>query len=404
MATRRWQLDLAHSVIQNALTELSSLNTHHFSSVVGGGYNFLMRAMPVFQNASRVYASSVDTVSGFWMSPDRVDQRTVRDYWRAQPSQTFRLFVFSSPENAHNYVHILNAHARRYGETGRVYLCSAFAYRQVLDSIGEGSMDQDFAVLDYESSTGEQATFKASLEAGRFTVTREVRGSVVRLMEDFKQFFLRLEGLPQGEFNQQLSVMRWQVDLQTTPERWASCLKLIFGSNRPDVLHMVFVARTIVTGSTAVRKQLSQVMRDLRALLSDVRAKRSNILLKDFWVGEGLGIAAHDPTTNGRIETDDSDSFPCVFLMRFDDSQSLKLWYEDPRHATIRRRLYELLDDRMPQMFLHMDAKNGREREHLYAEIERLAAAYLRRRDYVEADTIDDIVLRPSFRPPVPFQ
>ncbi|MEI9947715.1 MAG: SIR2 family protein [Pseudomonadota bacterium] len=403
-SSRRWQLDLAHNVIQNALAELTSLNTHQFSSVVGGAHNFLMRAMPIFENADNVYAASVDSVSAFWVSPERGDQRVARQYWRVQPAKTQRLFVFRSPENAHEYVHILNAHARRYGDVGRVYLCSAFAYRQILDLIDAGPGDQDFAVLEYRNPGGDTSAFKASLEAGKFTLTRDPGSSVLRLMEDFKQFFLGLEELPPGEISDQVGVMRWEVDLQSTPDKWASRLKRIFGSNQPDVLHMVFVSRTVIKRSVGVRERLTEVMRELRALLADVRTKRDKILLKEFWIGEGLGVAAHDPITNGRIETDDSDSFPCVFLMRFEDADSLKRWYEDPRHAAVRRRLYELLDDRMPQMFLKMDASEGREREQLYAEIERLAAAYLRRRDYVEADTMDDIVRRPSFRPPVPFQ
>jgi hypothetical protein len=89
--------------------------------------------------------------------------------------------------------------------------------------------------------------------------------------------------------------------------------------------------------------------------------------------------------------------------MRFNDEDSLRHWYADPAHSTLRRRIYELIDPALPPLFASIDAKEGPSAQ-LYETIERLASKHLARRDYRESDTIDDIVCRKQFNPKVRFE
>lgn len=397
--SQRWRLELANRIVENASSEILSLNTHQFCSIVGGGHNFLMRAKPVFEQASSVYAVSLDSVSKFWVSEKRIDQQVALEYWKAQPSQTHRLFVFGTPESAHEYATILNIHTKKYGATGGVFLCSTAAYHRLLESIGIATHKEDFAVLEYETTAG-PAIFKATLDVERFTVVRELSKGVVKEMAAFKEAISQLLHLAPGQLDLTNQVMRWQENLQNDRETWAQRLNVLFGPHKPDLFHIVFIA-SAATRQADVNVQLRALMRELRELLSSVRNSES-VRLKDFWVGDYHPVPAYDSRTNGRILNSEASNFPRMLLMRFDDEESLRRWYADEAHSALRRRIYELVDPSLPPLFARIDAAEGPSSE-LYEKIEQLASKHLSRRDYKESDTIDDIVCRKPFKPKIRF-
>ncbi|MET0385736.1 MAG: SIR2 family protein [Polyangiales bacterium] len=399
---RDWQIDLAHQVVESAAHELATLNKQRFEAHIGRGHNFLMRAKPVFEHATRVLAVSIDTVSQFWLSHDRTDQQIARHYWRAQPRSTQRLFVFASPESAHNYATILNIHARRYGDTGRVYLCSADAYESFARSAGLNdpsySVTYDFAVLDYPSSNG-QVTYVATLDGESFKVIREP--DHLHRMDEFKAGMLKLGQLEPSCIDEESRIMRWQVDFQNDPETWAQRLRTLFGARRLDVFHMVFVAKTALEAD-GVKQDLQGLLRELRNTLADFEElHRHRIRLKDFWIGDAHNSAARDGQFDGRIRNDEASHYPLMLMMRFEDEDGLLRWYGDKEHSKLRRKLYELLDARVKPLF---DTITNGPAATAYEHIETTIASALTRRDYREADTIEDVVRRRPFRPPIKFE
>ena len=175
--------ELSLAILQNVNNELYSLVNENYESIVSEGTNYLMRAKPVFENASQVYAVSIDLVSSFWVSRDILSQKRARDYLKTQPNNTIRLFVFSNPDSAHNYVTVLNIHARQYGAEGRVFLCSMQAYKNLVNEFSDSSPPQDkwfsndFAVLEYSDNEGKRTSiFKATLDGIFFKSKRSKRG------------------------------------------------------------------------------------------------------------------------------------------------------------------------------------------------------------------------------------
>ncbi len=404
-SVRRWQQMLAEEVIQGAAQELESLNTQKYNAYIRRGHNFMMRARPVFECADRVFAVSVDNVSQFWVSLDRAEQRVAESYIRAQPRNTHRLFVFDSPESAHNHATIMNIHVRRYGDTGGVYLCSRRDYDRLLYATGVPGGQHDFAALEYSGSDSVVTTFVATLDADRFSINKEPTQALAKQMDEFKQTLEGFGTLDGGEIDDHHNVMRWSIDMQKHEDEWANKLKQLFGARKPDVFHMVSLSERALQEPEKRREvvRLVHAVRDMLVRLPSRSEKK--IHLKDFWVGEALGVrkAARDAATGGKIANDGAIKEPLILWMRFDSEEDLHAWYSDEEHSVVRRNLYQAFDEEIKELVSAGFTGRGGS-EALYAKIENIAAKYLVRRDYVESDTIDDIVRRRPFRPPFKFE
>jgi hypothetical protein len=402
---RRWQQLLAYEVIRGTAQELESLNTQRYSAYIRRGHNFMTRARPVFECADRVFAVSVDNVSQFWVSLDRADQRVAESYIRAQPPNTHRLFVFDSPESAHNHTTIMNIHVRRYGDTGGVYLCSRKDYDQLLYATGVPGGQHDFAALEYSDCDRGVTTFVATLDADKFSINKEPTQELSKQMDEFKLVLGGFSSLTAGEVDNDSNVMRWSVDMQEKRDIWAKKLKQLFGARKRDVFHMVSISAKALR-TPEKREEVVQLVHAIRDMLGRLPSRvERKIRLKDFWVGEALSVrqAARDGATGGRIVNDGALREPLMLWMRFDSEEDLQAWYADEEHSAARRNLYLAFDEEIEQLLSTVSpVRSGGEA--LYAKIESIAAKYLVRRDYVESDTIDDIVRRRPFRPPFKFE
>jgi hypothetical protein len=151
-------IDLGQSALANSL-----------QMDISAGTRFLFLASPIFESAKRFFATSVDTVSRFWIGSRT--RRSAYEYLeRHRPSPTHRtaskdgahrLFVFHDAEVAHLHARVLDAHVERYRE---VFFCSRRAYERLLkDVIVDGNISamrrRDFAVLDCGTEDKESLYF-----------------------------------------------------------------------------------------------------------------------------------------------------------------------------------------------------------------------------------------------------
>jgi hypothetical protein len=407
---------LATSVIHNLNQELNSLVHENFESIVGEGSNFLVRAKPVFENASKIYAISNDSVSSFWVSSSMLNQKLARDYLQTQPPHTIRLFVFESPDSAHNYCTILNTHAKVYGDIGRVFLCSTHSYKEIVNQFTDSDdkekwlRSSDFAVLVYSNKKGQgSSVYKATLDGKHFKVKRSARGGFPPVeASEVIRFFTSLSDLSPGSIDPDFNVMRWQVDLHKQKDLWARKLYDLFVDREQDVIHLVFFADHAFQDINT-KQQLIQKIKNVKALLDNFKEDNGNhIQCKDVWFGEFHLSHANDGITNGRIRNSDSRKYPYLLFMRFANAKSLEQWYNDHDHSNVRRSLFELFNPEIAALFNQVDeiavANPGDvNMSTIYDEIEEKASNYMGRRDYKEAETIIDIVEKKPFRPKIKF-
>jgi hypothetical protein len=406
---------LAYSTLQNVNDELSSMVKENYRSKVGKGSNFLMRAKPVFENASQIYAVSLDVISSFWVSHNISNQKLARDYLITQPENTVRLFVFSNPDNAHNYVTVLNTHARKYGQEGRVFICSFDAYESLINEFTKSDTSKqsmllktDFAILEYSNNTGNNTSiYKATLDRHFFTVVKSPDSEPLPLdTTDIKNVFAELSSLKPGQIDSDYQVMRWEIDLQTKKKQWADSLSEIFKDRESDVIHLVFFAQHAFQGSDA-KEKLRIKIRDVKSILEELREdKNHHIQCKDVWFGEYHIASANDARTNGLICNGESQKFPYLLMMRFANKTSLASWYRFDKHSDLRRKLFESFNSEIADLFTQIDEivrlnPHDVQVSNIYSDIEQHASDYMCRRDYQEDETIIDIVERTPFRPKI---
>ena len=137
-----FKANLAQVVLDLCRDEIAGITGNQYATHLAEETNFLVRASPIFRAASGLYATSIDDVPTFW-SDEAVKQRVVR-YVQAQPSNSQRLFIFSEPEVLQRFGKVLDAHARRYGVEGRVFVISKAHYRRLIPRF---AVNNDAAVL-----------------------------------------------------------------------------------------------------------------------------------------------------------------------------------------------------------------------------------------------------------------
>lgn len=412
--SERWKNEVCKTILDNATEELISLKNENYTSVIGENANYLMRAKPVFQEASSIYAVSLDTVSGFWVSSQKRHEDLAHDYLASQPPHTHRLFVCSSPESAHNYATVLNIHSRRYGVQGGVFLCGISQY---IDMIRELDLVQyehqgeavglDFAILEY--GIGQSArVYKATLNGELFhVVPRTSRRPFPRFdSEAIRRWFLELKKLAPGEIHSDWKIMKWEVDLQHRPDEWSEKLHYLFDRRPRDVFHLVLLANEHPR-SPEEHSEFARAVGEIKQRLHEVVDKELNTFrLKDFWFGESAQVSARDAVTDGTLNTNCNSPGKYLLYMRFADKDGLEQWYRDKSHSRLRRLLYETFSEEIVSEYSEMDrllngtAPAGKKKaESIHRRIETKASKHISRLDYLEVESLRDLVRRKPWRP-----
>jgi hypothetical protein len=256
--------------------------------------SFIVRASPLFEEASQVYAISIDQFSEFWVSEDQ--RSRAQEYTSHQPENSIRLFVFSSIENAQRYRYILGSHYARYGKRGAVLLTSRASYRQFLASIDVEKvpelLERDFAILAFKDQSlpskgyadDEYEYFEATLSR-----TKLVCEQLPRLQDYHRSFistFEELRNLADGQ--SQAGIRKWQEEFKFDDSQGRSALSATFGiaaeadglSQRP-VYHILFLAATSPAPATVAHVE-ENVRDELERLLHRKTGER---LVEDLWFG-----------------------------------------------------------------------------------------------------------------------
>jgi hypothetical protein len=118
-------------------------NTHdEINRIIGGAKyevdigiesNFLLRAKPLFANAEKIYAISLNNVSNFWI--EKGSQPLAREYLKSQPESTKRLFVFDGAQSLDLYWSILSKNYTAYGYKGAVLITDRANYTKFLAQV-----------------------------------------------------------------------------------------------------------------------------------------------------------------------------------------------------------------------------------------------------------------------------
>jgi hypothetical protein len=249
--------DLVKRILREASQEIQQLKGIEYKIDVGAEKNFLVRARSIFENADEIYAVSIDSVSTFWT--DEKNVQLAESYIKAQPNNTVRLFVFTSPRTANLYKQILQANHNSYGNEGRVFLCSLHSYRNLMAKFGSTSnavsfMDKDFGILLYSQQGANRSNRKylkveAFLDHSELSFRNIDSSSTNSFNYDgLLGYFHKLKELDFNNYakegaenDQKIVVKRWNHACVTDESLWEEELQELFPEERyGDVYHFVF--------------------------------------------------------------------------------------------------------------------------------------------------------------------
>jgi hypothetical protein len=404
--------------------EIIDVGREEYEIDIDHGFSYLRRARPLFDKdkwkndpSVRIsVVSVVETVSSFWLDNPELSE----PYRDNQPAHTIRLFVFRKPETLVRYTEELAKHYVVYGEKGAVLVCSYDEYAKFLtrlkgDNILFPRPDQDFALIARGGSG--QEVIRVELDRRTFGF-RRVTGHEMQVCTEIQDQFKKLRDDPslQGghtnadreEYDRRLLCGRWYPHLGETQNRkfLTTFIDELFKDREGSAYHMVFL-------SNAERiENLSNLKDVLRKLWHGERMKvfRETCGLIDVWFGTKMRTYERDEVR--QLCTERPELNPAVIIMKFESKTGLEHFLTHAEHLRIRKDFYKalgsdvswLLDTRIADGtvadFLYSasqrEGASTSELEQMRTQarsaLEKLAATYFTRRDYVDSLTAGDVV------------
>jgi serine/threonine protein kinase len=380
---QHFRIEILKEILNGLKSELNELNANTYEFDIGTEKNFLLRATPLFENAHKVYAISLDTISSFWTKSER---QSVRIYIERQPINTIRLFVFKTPKRAHQYSKILDANDRWYGSSaagnkgsGMVLVSSFESYQNFLSSYTDLNLgeyqEKDFGLLNYGDYFIEATLDISQLRFREQTNHRETKFK--RMIEKLDELLM----LQEGEMDPITKFLKWSPSFLNNRELWAEKLSKMFEMRAGrEYYHLVFFA-------PSVGQQI--VVETKRRLIE----KRKELGLDDVWVGTRQRANVADGEFGGLIDTGKDDEWNRILIMRFQGKDDMVKFYHHPIHSKIRKFAFSNFNNQLDNLYKQLlEEKDNFKRLELYHHIEREAKQFMERRDYVDAEDIYDLV------------
>ena len=384
-------------VAMEAESEILSMTGPEFEIDIGLAKSFLQRGTPLFNAASRVYAVSLARVSEFWVKQE--NRELVKRYIQKQPERTCRLFVFSTPDEAHYYVKLLDFHSRSYGKTGIVAICSEPNYRRLLEKykvVGNRQTlkDEDFGVLWFEHEQDNAIEKYEARLSGVSLSFREI-GQDKSCDIDHARFAHCMESLKDklrpGEVDEN-GIMSWKPGFHREKQAWARRLQELFGERTADYYHFVFF--NTETESCLGADGLGHVRDNLRQSEQELGIKR-------IWLGKlDNTVPAKDGTFGFELHKKNNPQQQYVLMMNFASRRDLEEYYQHAIHSAERKTVYLKFCPALKPVFRvprpATDRKRRRNRSESDAAkvIELVAESFMQRQDYVELEEFENIVTK----------
>lgn len=393
-----FRLGIAQKVVQALNKELDNLRQSDYTVNLSLDQNFLLRACGLFANSSGIYATSIDSLSSFWIASD--SENALR-YTHIQPLNTMRLFVFSSASSMHQYRNVLTEHHRQYGAEGGVFMCTIDSYDHLISSLLSPALrrqlaGKDFAFLEF----GNRAKpYLATLSSDSLHCNQLASSSVYSSLKDAFDGFACLR---KHELDGKYKVLKWFPTYATHKSEWKLALETLFTPeekelNRREVFHHIFFHSKVVSSGNARALELAIVK--AVALLREIPKKDdSGMLIRDIRFGQMVPseiisrLNAIDGRFMGQIMIGNHhlESYPYCLSMTLDSIEDLEHYYSHPIHSEAREEIFSACDDRIRALYkmIHNEA-NRQIKADLYHAIEGIANGIVVRADYFDVDRID---------------
>lgn len=351
--------------------------TRIFRAKLGAGRQFLTRAEGIFGHASKIVAFSLDSVSTFWASPKmRVEVKKYIDHQGTKQflekaaglprENVFRLFVFTTPERAHDYARRLDYHSRKFPNT---FVCSLDHYRELLRTrvVSRPEYTQrwttrDYGLLTYEGQHGISASYFATFEDEDFTIrpidegSEEIEGVRIARATELLQTMAQDCGPARVSDIYGVPILKWVPGFWETKkgrQQWAKALGELFTEEHADVFHATGFKIARHEDYTVFRQALAELKNDLNRGTASGSLNRFGI--RNIRLTRRLDYKKHPPhpideTTKGKLFYPEKELPSDVIVMRVADREKLHGFLSHPDHLRLRLKLFMTLAKTNPKL------------------------------------------------------
>lgn len=391
--------ELIKRVLKEANREIIQLKQKEYKIDVGAEKNFLVRARTIFENATEIYAVSIDSVSTFWT--DQRNRNLAETYIKSQPNNTIRLFVFCSPRAANKYKFILQANHNSYGQDGRVYICSLHSYKTLIEKFSDSAevdyyTNKDFGILVYNNDSISNNNKRHYVEA--FLDHSELSFKSIDISRPNKlnhrgliEYFHSLSDLDfntfsetEGRNTKKIVVKRWNPRCVTDNYLWRDELKRLFPEERyGDVYHLVFFRGYDDALESRIREVKNALERD-----------KDSMRIRTIWFGKKADKYPVADFQYGSLRV--GFDYEYILIMSFSSYEDLRVYYADKKHSDLRKGLYKHLDKSLELLYSYLDELKEKDpqkgSEIFESTIEGIVSNHMSRYDFVDKEDIDSIV------------
>ena len=125
----------------------------------------------------------------------------------------------------------------------------------------------------------------------------------------------------------------------------------MFTERESDVFHIV-VFKYDPNIESLLRQNLAEIKKKILCNTSSSPATmRNKYGIKDVWFGERKLCEARDYLHKGRLKMSENNGDTFILMLQFNNQDGLQRFYEDKEHADLRKKLYELFDNRFSIMY-----------------------------------------------------
>jgi len=397
-----FRLSIAQNLVQALNKELENLCRSDYTVDLSLDQNFLLRASGLFANASKIYATSIDTLSSFWIASN--PENAIR-YTRIQPANTMRLFVFSSASNMHQYRYVLSEQHRQYGSLGAVFMCSIDSYNNLVRSLLTASVrrqldGKDFAFLEFGSRA---KPYLATLSSDTLHCNQLTSANCYETLKDAFDNFACLKKLERDDKHK---VLKWFPSFANNDSDWKFALESLFSDEatskkRRKVFHYVFFHSKVFTGNNA--RALESAIIKAISVLGQIckQGDDSEPLVKDIKFGQMIpdasieSLKVFDGRFKGEIIIGNHhlETFPYCLSMALDSIEDLEYYYSHPLHSVAREEIFSACDYRIRELYKMIDNEPSLQiRANLYHAIEGIANGIVVRADYFDVDRLEYVL------------
>jgi len=326
-----------------------------------------------------------------------------------QPAATTRLFVFTTAASAQRYRNVLAAQHFKYGQSGRVFLCTYEMYAQLLRAVCKDDKatlsklrQRDLGLLLFGEPSSAEAEYyeatlsKESLELHRLATFQGYQHAIIAEFD-------RLSALDEGQQDPGSGVLRWREAFGINQVEWRKALGTLFETKEGegkrelqegDVYHLIFFRCTDPHG---LAEAVADAMEKLAQILQD---DQSDVpLIKDWWFGQWSDAVDHRDVRDGKFHGSIDakgplvERFPNCLIVRFHNPAALRTYYEHPQHSEGRERIFKACDPHISRLYsLAREPKLEKEAAAIYESIEAFAGRFMFRADFLEHNNLDLIV------------